>query len=195
MPPRASDARQQTILDAALAIVDADGLDALTISALTARSGASNGSIYHHFGNRGGIIRALYADSLRHCVAALVPAFDTRPAAQVIPDLVHRYLTWVATNQARARFIYAASLSADARHDDVRDGKAATFAPLDAWYARQAAAGEVRPMPLWAFDAIAMGPAHECARRFLADPSFDLDAAGPAAAYAAWATARPEPTS
>jgi AcrR family transcriptional regulator len=41
----------QRLLQCALAIVDRDGLEALTIRALVQESGISNGSVYHHFGS------------------------------------------------------------------------------------------------------------------------------------------------
>ncbi|QTR02384.1 TetR/AcrR family transcriptional regulator, partial [Saccharothrix algeriensis] len=59
--------RQQAVLDAALALVEAG--QPVTIGALTARSGVSNGSIYHHFGSRAGVFEVLYDDSFALCVA------------------------------------------------------------------------------------------------------------------------------
>ena len=71
------------------------GLDGLTISNLAQRSGASNGSIYHHFASRAGVVAALYRESFSSCIAELATVLDDRPAAQVVPDLASRYLQWV----------------------------------------------------------------------------------------------------
>lgn len=39
------------LLEAALAIIDRDGINALTVRSLVAESGVSNGSVYHHVGS------------------------------------------------------------------------------------------------------------------------------------------------
>jgi AcrR family transcriptional regulator len=177
---------RQVVLSTALELVTEGGLDALTISRLTTRSGVSNGSVYHHFGSRGGVLGELYRDSYERCVASLVPALDGRPAADVVPELVSRYLDWIVANQARARFIYAASAEGE-----VPDGKTVILGPVAAWFVQRMERGEVRALPVWALDPVVMGPAHECARRFLAAPGqFDLGTARRLAAEAAWAVAR-----
>ena len=52
--------RRQDILNAALACATEGGVDAVTIDGVRARCGASVGSIYHHFGNKDGIVAALF---------------------------------------------------------------------------------------------------------------------------------------
>ncbi|MEU7532334.1 TetR/AcrR family transcriptional regulator [Saccharothrix sp. NPDC042600] len=173
---------QQAVLDAALALVE-EGLP-VTISALTARSGVSNGSIYHHFGSRDGLFAVLYEESFARCVAAMVPAIELGDAEKVVRGMALRYLDWVAANPGRARFLYAEPLSADPAV------KLATFAPVAAWFAERAAEGSVRGFPLWALDPVVMGPAHECARRFLMG-AFDLAQARDVVADAVWGAVAP----
>jgi len=55
-PAEATADRRQDILNAALACAAEGGVDAVTIDGVRARCGASVGSIYHHFGNRDGIV-------------------------------------------------------------------------------------------------------------------------------------------
>lgn len=172
------------MLDAALALVEEGGLDAVTISALTARSGVSNGSVYHHFGSRAGLFAVLYGESFAHCVAAMAPALDAGDAERAVRALVGRYLAWVAGNSARARFLYAAPSTADPAV------KAEVFEPVARWFAARMAAGEVRELPLWALDPVVMGPAHECARRHLAG-ALDLAAASDLVGDAVWAAVAP----
>ncbi|WP_447003234.1 TetR/AcrR family transcriptional regulator [Saccharothrix isguenensis] len=175
---------RQAVLDAALALVDEGGLDAVTISALTARSGVSNGSVYHHFGSRAGVFAVLYGESFAHCVAAMIPALDVGDAEEAVRAMVARYLDWVVRNPGRARFLYAAPLTADPA------AKAEVFAPVARWFAARMAAGEVREIPLWALDPVIMGPAHECARRFLAG-GLELAVAGEFIGDAVWAAVTP----
>lgn len=175
---------RRAVLDAALALVDEGGLDAVTISALTARSGVSNGSVYHHFGSRAGVFAVLYGESFAHCVAAMTPALDVGDAERAVRAMVVRYLDWVVGNPGRARFLYAAPLTADPAV------KAEVFAPVARWFGARMAAGEVRQIPLWALDPVVMGPAHECARRFLAG-GLDLGVAGEFVGDAVWAAVAP----
>jgi AcrR family transcriptional regulator len=187
-------ARRQEILDAALAIVDDGDLSSLTISRLAAVSGAANGSIYHHFGSRGGVLAALYRESFRRCTAALLPALDDRPAAAVVPDLARRFLDWVVAEPTSARFLYAASTGADlaGEVEEIQRFKAEVFAPVAEWMSGRMAAGELRPLPGWALDPVVMGSAHESARRFLAAPlGFDMPAARELVADATWAIVDP----
>lgn len=176
--------RRQSLLDAALKLVEEGGLDAVTIAALTERSGMSNGSIYHHFGSRAGVFAQLYADSYGRCVAAMLPALTDGPAGTAVRDLTLRYLDWVAANPSRARFLYAAPGHADP------SVKQAEFAPVLTWFQKRMAAGELRPVPPWALEPVAMGPAHESVRRFLLGV-FDLHEARDLIADAVWAVLKP----
>ncbi|MFI9817848.1 TetR/AcrR family transcriptional regulator [Saccharothrix variisporea] len=174
--------RQQAVVDAALALVD-EGLP-VTISALTARSGVSNGSIYHHFGSRDGLFAVLYEESFARCIAAMTPAIELGDTEKVVRGMALRYLDWVAAHPGRAKFLYTEPLSADPA------AKLATFAPVAEWFAERMAEGSVRAFPLWALDPVVMGPAHECARRFLMG-TFDLAEAREVVADAVWGAVAP----
>ncbi|MFS8099553.1 TetR/AcrR family transcriptional regulator [Lentzea alba] len=176
--------RRQPLLDAALKLVEEGGLDAVTIAALTERSGMSNGSIYHHFGSRAGVFAQLYADSYARCVAAMLPALDSGSACSCVRALTLNYLDWVASNPSRARFLYAAPDHADP------SVKQAEFAPVLTWFLARMDAGELRSVPPWALEPVVMGPAHESVRRFLLGV-FDLGEARELIADAVWAVLKP----
>ena len=57
--------RRQVILDAALEAFAERGTAAATVDDVRRRSGASVGSIYHHFGDKEGLAAALYVEGLR----------------------------------------------------------------------------------------------------------------------------------
>ncbi|MDR6595512.1 TetR/AcrR family transcriptional regulator [Saccharothrix longispora] len=175
---------RRAVLDAALELVAEGGLDAVTISALTARSGVSNGSVYHHFGSRSGLFAVLYRESFEHCVTTLLPALEHDEPERAVRELVARYLGWVAGDTGRARFLYAAPLTAGPAV------KASVFQPVAAWFAARAEEGALRPYPAWALDPVVMGPAHECARRHLAY-GFDLGACAEPVADAVWGAVAP----
>jgi AcrR family transcriptional regulator len=176
--------RRQSLLDAALRLVEEGGLDAVTIAALTERSGMSNGSIYHHFGSRAGVFAQLYADSYARCVAAMLPALNAPTTAAGVRALTLSYLDWVMANPSRARFLYAAPDHADPA------AKMAEFAPVLAWFLDRMASGDLRTVPPWALEPVVMGPAHESVRRFLLGV-FDLAEAREIVAEAVWAVLKP----
>src|SRR3954454_21439106 len=75
MPPATPALRPGTrvaVLDAAAELFDARGYAAVSIADLTAASGVSNGSIYHHFGAKDGVLAALVLDALAGYQGGLV---------------------------------------------------------------------------------------------------------------------------
>lgn len=79
--PRLSRAdRREQLLDTALAIVRAEGTDALTLGRLAERAGVSKPIAYEHFKTRSGLLMALYEMLDQHHAAALRQALTrTRP--------------------------------------------------------------------------------------------------------------------
>ena len=67
--------RKDEILQAALACFTDFGVDATTIEMIRDRSGASIGSLYHHFGNKERIIGALYLAGTAEYAALLAEGF------------------------------------------------------------------------------------------------------------------------
>lgn len=175
--PRDGTATRTKILDAAVALADG-GIDAITIEALTTTSGAANGSIYHHFGSRQGVLVAAVDRAFAGAMAAAAPALDRRPAPEAIADFVARYVAWVRTHRREATILYGAPLALDP--GEVSSAKQASFAPVVAWLVERMGRGEVPAIDLDLVDPIAFGPVHETCRRWLAHPgAFDLDATVP----------------
>ncbi|MCB0010069.1 MAG: TetR/AcrR family transcriptional regulator, partial [Anaerolineales bacterium] len=163
--------RQGEILAATLALFAEGGLAGASIAAISARSGASVGSIYHHFGDREGVLYALYRQCFAACFAELKQAVLAESAARSgIIALVDTYLSWIEAQPDCGRFMYEASggdLLANHRAE-VAAFKAAFYADIMGWLAPHVAAGAIIALPPWAYDVIVMGPAHEFARRWLA---------------------------
>lgn len=186
---------RRAVLDTTLSIVAADGLPAVTLARIGTGSGVSNGSVYHHFGSREGVLRALLVDCFASLTTALGPALDERAAEVCVRDLVRRHLRWVATEHGAATVIYGVSLDdtvvGNAASAAVVTAKAKATDPLMAWFAARAAAGEIRAVPAWALDPVALAPVHETARRWLVTRSGDLDEVGAVVADAVWAILEP----
>lgn len=190
-PSARSQALRRRVLRAALDVVRSDGLAALTIAELTARSGVSNGSLYHHFGSRGGIVGALYAEVFAAGIATIVAELDERPAAVAVPAAAAAYVRWCCADRARATLLYEGIAQVD-DGAGLAAAKGEVFAPVVAWFAGRADAGEVRTIDGWQLDPIVMAPAHECIRRdLLSDGAWSAGAVADAIGRAVWALARP----
>jgi len=163
--------RRQQILMATLAQFGDQGLNHTTIAAISQRSGASVGSIYHHFGDREGVLFALYHQCFAACFDELKKAVHAETAAQAgIEALVSTYLGWIGAHPQRGRFMYEAS-GGDLlgnHHDQIIAFKGDFYSAIMQWMAPFIASGEIIELPSWAYDVIMMGPAHEFARRWLA---------------------------
>ncbi|MCB8925311.1 MAG: TetR/AcrR family transcriptional regulator [Ardenticatenaceae bacterium] len=182
--------RQAAILTATLALVGEKGVTAVTMNDICTRSGASVGSVYHHFKDREGVLYALYRDCFADCFGQLRTAVLATHEAQVgIEALVHTYLEWVAANPARAAFIYEASQGTLLRsyQAEIVAFKGAFYADIFAWMLPFVESGELLRLPPWAYDAIIMGPAHEFSRRWLGGmQELALDEAKNIIATAVW---------
>src|ERR1044072_3133901 len=99
-----SASRKDEILEAALGSFAATGGTA--IEEVRKRSGASVGSIYHHFGGKDGIAAALYVQILRGYQAGVARALGgAGGAGEGVEALVRQPLRWVEDNPERARFL------------------------------------------------------------------------------------------
>lgn len=68
----------QRVLEAALTLAQRDGLDALTARGLAQAAGTSPAAVYELFGDKAGVVRAMFFDGFRQLGAALedVPKAD-----------------------------------------------------------------------------------------------------------------------
>jgi AcrR family transcriptional regulator len=69
-----ADARRnrQRILDAAAELADERGLEAVTMDEVASRAGVAKGTVFHRFGNRAGLARALVDQSERELQEAVL---------------------------------------------------------------------------------------------------------------------------
>src|SRR4051812_40505721 len=98
--------RRSEIMDAALACFGERGYEETTIEEIRARSGASVGSIYHHFGGKDRIADALYTEALRDYQSGFLDLLR-HDAERAIKGVVRHHLRWVEANPELARFLLA----------------------------------------------------------------------------------------
>ncbi|HEX6351859.1 TetR/AcrR family transcriptional regulator [Actinophytocola sp.] len=187
---RRGEETKQRLLDAALAAHEAGDF---TVQAVTATSGVSLGSLYHHFGSFDGLAAALYsrcmADLLDRIVAALVRTRTTRSGVRAV---VTAYLDFVAGQPAKARFIHASAYAGylPAHAETIADMKRQRMARMAAWLAPHVAAGSIVDLPDPLTEMLLIGPVAELSRRWLNDPAIDLAAAAKHLPDRIWASLR-----
>lgn len=163
--------RRDQILEAARACFSEHGYAATTIEQIAARSGASNGSIYHHFGAKDGILAALYTSALASYqdeLLALLRRFADDAEAGIRGAVVH-HLEWVEAHpeETRTLFEHRAALERTARAGELRDQNRPVLAEVRAWVERHMAAGAIRALPPPAVAAVWFGPAQAVARDWI----------------------------
>lgn len=116
-----TDATQQRILDAAAAVFREHGFTAATIGDVVSASGASIGSIYHHFGGKTELFLAIH-ERLRACIGNQITAVPQTS----FHTQAHRYLEAVWTHREIAVILSA---------DDVPPGyERIRRAAMQAWF-------------------------------------------------------------
>jgi AcrR family transcriptional regulator len=115
-PPRKHSTDE--ILDAARALVLADGPRAASVAAISQASGAPVGTLYHRFGSRDGVLAAVWFRALERYQASAVAAVDAHPDDPVEAGaaLASTLLAFATDQPDDARLLLAV------RRDDLLDG-------------------------------------------------------------------------
>ena len=71
-------------------------------------SGASTGSIYHHFENKEMLAQALYLEGRSDLNASLLAAITGKPPREGIKDLIYAYLDWFEQHPDLGQFVMQA---------------------------------------------------------------------------------------
>lgn len=191
-----SGGRRRDILLAALDCFTRLGFAATTMEDIRSQSGASTGSLYHHFAGKENLAAALYVEALRDYqvgfLHALVPRVTARRAVRV---MVEYHLQWLRRHPDWARYLLdmgrQAELVATTREQVEamnRDFSAAVLAWLEPHFGRE---DLQRPPPALLY-AIVLGPAQYLARQWLGGrPEIDLAKAARVLVEAAWQALRP----
>lgn len=178
--------RRETILEAALEMLEAG--EEVTIEGVRERSGASVGSIYHHFGDKDGILGALYVQVLDGYQAGVLRTLKAASDAESgIEALVRHHLRWVERNPGRARFLLDGGVARKRAGKEVEELNRSLFAAIEAWVEGH---GEIGPMRLDVFFVAVFGPAQALSRAWLAHRNGSLREVEDDLAGAAWRAVR-----
>ncbi|MEW5736911.1 MAG: TetR/AcrR family transcriptional regulator [Thermodesulfobacteriota bacterium] len=163
--------RKQEILSAALACFTEKGFAETTMKDVARRSGASNGSIYHHFGAKEGLARALYLSGIaeyQNTVAAGLT--DKTDARRGVESMITGHLSWVAENPGWARFLSTTRHAAFMERADpeMAELNRAWAGKIIAWHTARQGPGRLSPQPPVIFLSLILGPSQELTRLWLA---------------------------
>ena len=162
--------RRQDILNAALACAVDGGVDAVSIDGVRARCGASVGSIYHHFGNKDGIVAALFFDIFHDQSRSVQAQLDAAQGVEAgVQALVTGYLDWVVAQPERARFLFQArgAVAAGPRTPDLAEAARRRNQALVAWFEPHRRSGALRDLPCELMPSLVMGPVQSYCRAWL----------------------------
>jgi AcrR family transcriptional regulator len=179
--------RRDAILDAALRCFVHRGYSATTIEDLRRASGASIGSLYHHFGGKDRIAAALYVRGLAGYQAAFLEVLESHDdAREGVEAIVRHHLRWVGEHPDLARFLMAVRETEvlTAAAPELRRRNRAFFDAVGEWLARHP---ELPDFPPDLLEPLLLGPAQEFARHWLAGRATTSPARAEAVlAAAAW---------
>ncbi|MEV6398862.1 TetR/AcrR family transcriptional regulator [Streptomyces sp. NPDC051907] len=165
------------LLTAALQVYATSGQQGFTVNAVTAASGVSLGSLYHHFGSFDGLAAGLYIRCMGQlCDEVFADLSRTRTARTGVRALVKAYLRFTEEHRDAALFLHASAYSGYlASHaEEIRAFKAEKFAAIAEWLGPRIAAGEIAALPTPVIEVLVMGPIEETARRWLSS-TYDMD--------------------
>jgi AcrR family transcriptional regulator len=133
------------------------------------RAGIAQGSIFHHFESKAGLLNALYlelADELRAAVLADVPDAGLHEQLQFI---WHRWMDWAAARPTRRRALMMLSMS-DVLTADSRDRSARSQAAGVELFQAAAIGGPLDGQPIFFIGAIVEGVAYATMDSIERDP-------------------------
>lgn len=100
---------KRIILEKALACFNEQGIEATTIEMIRAACDTSIGAMYHHFGNKEGLVAALFFVALDDQARLRAQYLDdVQTMQQAVHALVYSYVDWVDQYPEWARFLFAA---------------------------------------------------------------------------------------
>src|SRR5919204_2767983 len=183
-------ARREAILAAALRLFTKKGYSDTSIDDLRQASGASVGSIYHHFGGKAGVAAALYAGALRDYQQGVLDLIrERRGARQGIEGIVRHHLAWIANHPDEARYLFGTRAAEVllASRKELRAMNRTFFKEVFGWLAEQGESGQIRKVRRNLYFPLVIGPSQELARQWLDGVVKEpLEEAAPVLAEAAW---------
>lgn len=184
-----TEARRQAILHAALKSFASKGFTDTTMEDIRQLSGASTGSIYHHFENKEMLALALYREGRNDLNATLFQALDTPEPREGIQASVRGYLDWYERNADLGLYIIQAASTEylGSQVEGLRQKLDAFPQRYFTWLAPFIEQGLIARYPQTLYVPLTLGPSREFIRRWLRKQQIEeLHEAREPLAEAAW---------
>lgn len=168
-PGRRAESKRQ-ILRCALRLFNECGIDATTIDIIRAQSQTSVGSIYHHFGNKEGVIAALYMAALDDQAHLRDNYFSGAGSTQEwVYALVFSYVDWVVGQPDWARFQYQAryAVAQSVFGDQLKEANRARNAQMRDWFSDPVHRRDLKDLPRELIPSLIIGSAESYCRAWL----------------------------
>jgi AcrR family transcriptional regulator len=160
--------RRAAILDAALSTFLEFGVAEASIEQICTRAGASVGSVYHHFGDKGGLAGAVYLEALRDYQQTFLAALRGAPddAERAVRSGVEAHVRWcLRTRPELARFLFFhGDLARNASPEALERLNRDFFAEVLRWWRPHVHYGALRDIDLDLAYALWLGPVQEFCR-------------------------------
>lgn len=193
-PRQATGQRRRQILDGALRCFTQHGFDATTMEQIRNTSGASHGSIYHHFGSKEAIALALYVEGMHEYQERMMRELRKQTSGEAgIRAIIACHMKWIAEDRSRALYLTrtgtAEASGATAAH--IAEVNREFFRTIYEWFQPYVERGEMIEVPEDLYATLILGPTTHFARHWLAGrESVALDEAAEIFAAAAWKSLR-----
>ena len=168
--PEAPKSTRRHIMMSALECFDEQGFESTKIEDIRKRSKASIGSIYHHFGNREGLVAALYLAALDDQFALIRPRMDTASSPrEAVEALIHNYLAWVARQPKLARFMFQSrhAVASGPHREELAGRNKNRYGVLLEWLSKGVDEGVIRALPRELYASLLIGQSENYCRAWL----------------------------
>lgn len=161
---------KRDIFRKALTLFNEQGIEATTIEMIRAECDTSVGAIYHHFGNKEGLVAALFFTALDD-QARLRDSYlsEAKTTQEGVYALVHSYVDWVDSQPEWARFQYHArfSVTKGPFKDELATRNKARNKQLLEWLSASARGDELNGSPAELLLSLIIGQADNYCRAWL----------------------------
>lgn len=163
--------RREAIVQAALQCFAEHGVEATTIEMIREASGASTGSLYHHFANKERIAAEVYLEGLRDFRRLQQEYLAKAESLEGgIRALVHANVDWICQQPEWARYLFNhRGVLEKAQSESLQAAETSQSQQQFAeWFLARMPAGQRLRWPQDAYLALVVGPVHDYARHWLA---------------------------
>lgn len=161
---------KRSILEAALQCFNSNGIEATTIEMIRLACHTSVGAIYHHFGNKEGLVAALFFAAMSDQAALRLRYFETAETTKDgVNALVFSYVDWVTSQPEWARFQFNARFAvANGPHkDELAERNKLRNQQVQGWFSRPGVGEELKHFPSELVSSLIIGPSESYCRAWL----------------------------